>query len=95
MRRDPVAEPYTPTTEEVHGRYQASVDEYGTISGRALSYDEAGAAFTRWLAEHDRQVRTEALREAADDFVFGTRQAPTTAHWLNDRADRIAAGEDA
>lgn len=92
MRRDSVAEPYTPTTEEVHGRYQASVDEYGTISGRALSYDEAGAAFTRWLAEHDRQVRAEALREAAAEDAPAACEA---RRWLNARADRIAAGEGA
>ena len=51
---------YTPTTAQVRSHYVGSVDEYGTRDGYALDLEEAGSAFDRWLAAHDREVAERA-----------------------------------
>lgn len=53
---------YTPSVAEVRERY---VDGF-PIDTWVVARDSVGAEFDRWLAEHDAQVRAEALREAAD-----------------------------
>lgn len=69
---------YTPTTEDVEFCF---VGEYDP--------EMRSRAFHRWLAAHDREVRAQALREAASAPIprAGLRQ------WLRARADRIERGE--
>lgn len=47
---------YTPTTEEVRDKWASCVEEFGTSRGMHLDYDDALAAFDRWLAAHDAEV---------------------------------------
>lgn len=56
-----------------------------------------------WLAQRDRRVAAEALREAAEAWherqvglhggAEGYQRAKSARWWLNNRADRIEAGE--
>ena len=55
---------YTPTTEDVEFCF---VGEYDP--------EMRSRAFHRWLAAHDREVRAQALREAADKIYVSLRQA--------------------
>jgi hypothetical protein len=48
---------YTPTTEEVRTDYVLAYDE------RQSSQLLAGAAFDRWLIEHDRQVEIAVIEK--------------------------------
>lgn len=52
---------YTPDTATVRDNYAAWSDAY--------------PEFDRWLAEHDRQVKADALREFADHIDGGTPRA--------------------
>lgn len=76
----------TITTDDVRRAYRSPVDA-------ALD----GPEFDRWLAEHDRAVGAEALREAADamdadpEFRDPLR---LKAAWVRERADRIEAEGD-
>lgn len=49
--------------------------------------------FDRWLAEHDREVAAQALRDAARYIVTMPGRTDGIADWLHVRADRVAAGE--
>ena len=75
---------YTPTTEDVEFCF---VGEYDP--------EMRSRAFHRWLAAHDREVRAQALREAASAPI--PRAALNTRNglrqWLRARADRIERGE--
>ena len=76
---------YTPTTEDVEFCF---VGEYDP--------ETRSRAFHRWLAAHDREVRAQALREAASAPI--PRAALNTRNnglrqWLRARADRIERGE--
>ena len=53
-----MADEYTPTTEDVRLVYGS--DSTGMLRGGLV------AAFDRYLAAHDREVRVATLREAAD-----------------------------
>ena len=55
-----MSDDYTPTTDVVRDAV--------TFPRRRLGEprDMTGAAFDRWLAAHDREVRVATLREAAD-----------------------------
>lgn len=56
---------YTPTDGEVLEAWAAhNTPDLPT----ALDLVEAYDAFKRWLAEHDAQVRADALREAAEEM---------------------------
>ena len=52
---------YVPTTEQVRGAYARA----GFLPVSDGERNERRAAFDRWLAAHDREVKAEALREAA------------------------------
>ena len=76
---------YTPTTEDVEFCF---VGEYDP--------EMRSRAFHRWLAAHDREVRAQALREAASAPI--PRAALNTRNnglrqWLRARADQIERGE--
>ncbi len=84
---------YTPTTVEVRHAYGdarcADADDPAHANGCPQD-----AEFDRWLAEHDRQVKAEALREAADSYVLGHIaymgfQPGYTQKWLRARADAL------
>lgn len=62
-----MAEQYTPTTEEVREYIEAA----DRVTAHMFSPDapDAAAAFDRWLAAHDAQVRAEALAEVTDELV--------------------------
>lgn len=75
---------------------------YGEVRISEASLDEARAIgakeFNRWLAEHDRQVKAQALEEAADDVwaQFGpTVMGPGDLddvyfpEWLRARAQQL------
>lgn len=99
-----MTEQYTPTTEEVR--------EYVEVGGEPRPWEEVtpeseskeaarAAAFDRWLAAHDAQVRADALREAGDGVLRihnGTSRASEYAHdyrdWLLDEAERIGGGDN-
>ena len=78
---------YTPTTEDVEFCF---VGEYDP--------EMRSRAFHRWLAAHDREVRAQALREAADVLDRQPAKAKhglpmmLRADWLRDRANRIEQG---
>lgn len=60
---------YTPTTEQVRRYWQYGANAW--LAGVADDRDDGpdgsiGAEFDRWLDAHDREVRAEALSEAAD-----------------------------
>ena len=83
---------YTPTTDEVRDEWIESGQGSPTVRLHA------GAAFDRWLAAHDRDVRAQALREAADVLDRQPAKAKhglpmmLRADWLRDRANRIEQG---
>lgn len=59
-----MADEFTPTTAQVAAAY---VGNRGTayVVGGSYRNRVAAAQFSRWLAEHDRQVRAEAWDESA------------------------------
>ena len=83
---------YTPTTDDVRDEWIESGQGSPTVRLHA------GAAFDRWLAAHDRDVRAQALREAADVLDRQPAKAKhglpmmLRADWLRDRANRIEQG---
>lgn len=88
---------HTPTTKDVRAIYV-----YGTPPHR-VTIQDGYAEFDRWLAAHDRAVRAEALREAADDWGDTTwndvwmadgveddvSAVQSTVRWLRARADAL------
>lgn len=100
-----MADEYTPTTDKVRAAYLTSrTREVPRKVGDVM------AEFDRWLAAHDRAVKAEALREAADAWQVGgwsndipkgdTRpalilgMAQAGLNWLRTRADLIERGGD-
>ena len=70
---------YTPTTEQVRN----------AVRPYRIHPDE----FDRWLAEHDREVRTAAFEEAAG--YFGENQMTREGdvkEWLRNKAAAIREG---
>jgi ABC-type Zn2+ transport system substrate-binding protein/surface adhesin len=59
---------YTPTTDEVRADYvrdhTRGYDEYQGDQTLTAMQEHYGAEFDSWLAQHDAEVRTAALREA-------------------------------
>lgn len=92
---------YTPDTDHVRDIYVQGRSLLSFYSEGRLAEDmRNGAAFDRWLAQHDREVAEQALRDAAEYVVqmgleFGTDRLAfanarhDVADWLNARADRI------
>ena len=83
---------YVPSTEEI----KAQATMLGGWSPEA---------FDLWLAAHDAEVRTQALRDAADEVEMwreqswngSTRAVPNmrrAAWWLRLRAARMNAGKE-
>jgi len=72
---------YTPTTEEI----EIAV---GPDGATAIRPDD----FYRWLAQHDAEVRAQALVEAANLL---RPEHPDAAQALNRRAARIRGGDEA
>ena len=83
---------YTPTTEEVRMAYGDArcVDPDAPAHSRGCPQAEE---FDQWLAEHDRQVKAEALEAAADAArrLIANKQGGFS-HWLRDRASKIREG---
>ena len=71
---------YTPTTDEVRDEWIESGQGSPTVRLHA------GAAFDRWLAAHDREVRAQSLREREQQMRLAEEFAATTgrglAEWL-------------
>ncbi len=57
-----MADDYTPTTKEVRWDF----NESDTARDRFGGWGSAGAAFDRWLAAHDAEVRAAALAEQGE-----------------------------
>ncbi|WP_019148799.1 hypothetical protein [Timonella senegalensis] len=85
---------YTPTTKQVREWYTHRNGE-GFYAKRLRSRAQE---FDRWLAEHDREVKAQALEEAADDVwaQFGpTVMGPGDLddvyfpEWLRARAQQL------
>ena len=56
--------------------------------------DHVADALLLALAQRDRRVAAEVLREAAEDWEGGpTGDAPIPRWWLRERADRVERGE--
>ena len=75
----------TPTEQEVRERFIDGFPMDTWIESRTT----VGAEFDRWLVEHDRQVKAEALREAAA-ILRGKRVL-----WQGDRGVRVCENYDA
>lgn len=58
---------YTPTTAEIRRAYALEDDEIG----HPVIAEDQLAAFDRWLAAHDAEVRAEALAKVTDDGLWG------------------------
>ena len=83
---------YTPTTEEVR-EYVSIGGEYRPWDAPDSSKEKAReAAFDRWLADRDRKIAAEALRDAANDTHRMWCQEDGPSDWLDARADRIEQG---
>lgn len=83
---------FTPSMERIR-------DDYVRMRNEHFGFTDLYAAeFDRALARHDANVRTEALREAADYWrssqTHRADDAPMDGveRWLRFRADRIEAG---
>lgn len=88
---------YTPTAEEVRQDF--------AYPWEGFKQDKQGRleAFDRWLAEHDRQIKSEALEEAAEflsrEGVLWHGDSGVTVRegwnhvkltdWLRDRAQQL------
>lgn len=94
-------ERYTPTTGEVRAGYV----DYRDQTSWTLPSD-ANAEFSRWLNEHDRDVKAQALRGAAELARYywtgytnlphpddPTEAACSFDVWLEVLADRQVAGK--
>lgn len=84
---------HTPTIGEVRDTY---ADDQAKYRGRGV--ENAYADFDRWLADHDRRVRAEALRNAAP--IIGKSHvevalggADYVRGWLTKRANMIERGD--
>ena len=89
-----MSEDNIPTTATI--REWASYVPNGTIGMHISSRD--AAAFDRWLAAHNAEIRTQALKAAADqwsewepfrasDGIISIRQhGQTVSEWLRNRA---------
>ena len=91
---------------EAHAR--SFYEGFETAVAQGLADDPAAAQ--DWLAEHDREVAAQALRDAAEainhrdaetirreagaEVVNGPTRALDVIRWLRARADHIAAGEE-
>lgn len=91
---------YTPTTEEVREGYAESGLEEKTYLEQEHTRKLNLAEFDRWLEAHDREVKAQALEEAADEWVSRAWEAnligvhkPSNGtkvmHWLRDRAQQL------
>ena len=88
-----MADEYTPTTDEVRERF---IDGF-PFDTWAVSRDQCGREFDRWLTARDRAVAAGALREAADhvdrhpwrDYLMAT-----PGGLLRVLADHIEKGAD-
>lgn len=80
---------YTPTTDQVASAYAQWTSGWST-SGYTTE-KEAAEEFKRWLEAHDREIKAEALREAADDCWEGyeTTDNRGVAIWLRRRAQQL------
>ena len=90
-----MSEQYVPTTDEVREQVESTAD----TRERAREY---GQAFDRYLAQHDREVKAEALREYADLVEeianlgannTGLRTPHHLAEYTRNYAARIAEGK--
>jgi len=78
---------HTPTDTEIRR----------AITSFDIAWTDDGAAFDRWLAAHDAEVRAQTLRDAADAFMretddpeeyLTTFYAHEIEYWLRARADQ-------
>lgn len=82
------ADPYTPTVEEVRTDYVLA------YADRDSSQLLAGAAFDRFIAKVRDEAKADALREAGAAVMGERLETETEAgNWLDERAERIEAGE--
>jgi hypothetical protein len=88
---------YTPTTEQLRDKYaQHALTSRGWPGGWVGERvdREAREEFDRWLAEHDAQVRADALREAAAGLVesgwIEREEARMASSWLTAEAEKQA-----
>ena len=87
---------YTPTTATIRAEYAGRVEAWEmTHAEQEAARAEEVVEFDRWLRAHDREVRAQALREAASAPI--PRAALNTRNnglrqWLRARADQIERG---
>lgn len=73
---------YTPTTEQVR-------EDYATRMAPHLD-DTRRKQFQRWLEGHDREIKAQALEEAADHITeIDGRKDDKAAQWLRTRAQQL------
>ena len=71
---------YTPTTGQVRVAYQDHQDFQAVIKGLDRPGGvEAGHEFDRWLAQHDAEVKAEAVEQYKAAQVSITYDAPRVA----------------
>ena len=67
-----MSDEYTPTVDEVRDAWIDARIGYGFDRENIHDREERlHAAFDRFMAAHDAEVKAEALREAADDIKLG------------------------
>lgn len=68
---------YTPTTEQIRTEWALS-----NPKGSPTTIMHAEAAFDRWLAAHDAEVRAAALSEQGEEWEYGVRDVQVDG-WVN------------
>lgn len=65
----------------------------GHCTGQCAACQEEAAAIlaSDWLAEHDRKIKAEALRNLADSWALLGRTGRTPEVWIRQLADDIEA----
>ena len=88
-----------PQLEDVREWYIAGRRTHNPFASDAAlveSFDTWRAAlverYDTWLAEHDREVAAQALRDAAGSGIPRRALAQGTRDWLRARADQIEEG---
>ena len=78
-----------PQLEDVREWYIAGRRTHNPFASDAALVER----FDTWLAEHDREVAAQALRDAAGSAIPRRALAQGTRDWLRAHADQIEEGK--
>lgn len=86
------------TTDDVRKGYAGSRVRHAYYDGGKEEHDYGVERFDAWLAERDRQVAAQALRDAANaytDFDGDRGTSGVVRRWLRERANDLARADSA